>query len=754
MANQPENEEMYFTCIGTNHGAPCQPATRELWEQKRSEPWLSDMCRRIEQGEEQLKHRLPVWTPHCAGFRNDHRAAADAVRPLARLMLDFDEKGHTDEILSRLMAHSPLKVLLVEESVRKGTHVLVSLPQGMTVDEAQSLMGEAAGFTPDKAVKDVSRCIYMVSSEHTRYLSDELFEPVAVEPVPSPVEVKAAEDEQKKHFPDVFKGIPYDAIINEYWNLTDGEPHDGERNQKLYQLAVNLRAVCDNSEEWMLQIMPRYGLDEQEMRSIVRSACKEPVKGSKIMKQIIEKLQGNTAAPQQQECGTGLTEKQIQNVMRQLPIGLKESLVGVPKNMQMPVLCAVLPIAAAYADGVEVKYCDGTLQHLGLMSIIHGEQASGKSVCKSAIDVWKRQFDREDAMARMIEDEWKERRKARKANEKAPSDPHVIIRNVPVTISCSTLLRRFKNADGHCIYSFCEELDTLLKTNGAGSWSSKYDIYRLSFDRGEWGQDYNSDQAESGVVRVAYNWTMLGTDGALRRCFRTTNVENGLSSRVLVAQMPDNSFAKMPKYQPRSEEEERQIQEAVTRLRSHSGLVDTPRLRRAIEKWAEQKRVEAEKDIDYVKDTYRKRAAVIAFRCGVVHHLLSLPPVVEIEGPVTLDPARMLPPSPTASVSSDAEGKESNATIQFALMMADYCLAEQISAFGDSLSESKRKERKNIKNQSAFDSLPPVFSMADLRALKRDVCSDTSLRKIISRWNIDGLVLKIDDGRWQKKPGV
>ena len=109
-----------------------------------------------------------------------------------------------------------------------------------------------------------------------------------------------------------------------------------------------------------------------------------------------------------------------------LPIGLKESLIGVPVTMHMPVLCGVLPIAAAYADQVQIEYCDGNLQHLGLMSIIRGEQASNKSVVKNAVDVWKRQFDEEDALARKREEEWKERKKGRKANEKAPEDPKVL----------------------------------------------------------------------------------------------------------------------------------------------------------------------------------------------------------------------------------------------------------------------------------------------------------------------------------------
>ena len=169
-------KEKYFTCIGRGHGAPCLPATRRAWERLRKEPWLAEMCAKIENGEDELKHQLPVWTPSCAEFRGNHRAAADALKPLPRLMMDFDEKGHTDEIMQKFGLSSPLTVLLVEDSVRRGTHVLVELPAGMTADTAQQLMREATGFEPDVKVKGYERCIYMVSEDHTRYVSDRLFE--------------------------------------------------------------------------------------------------------------------------------------------------------------------------------------------------------------------------------------------------------------------------------------------------------------------------------------------------------------------------------------------------------------------------------------------------------------------------------------------------------------------------------------------------------------------------------------------------
>ena len=573
----------------------------------------------------------------------------------------------------------------------------------MTPETAQELMQEATGFTPDAAVKDVARCIYMVPEDHTKYVNPKLFE--ATDHRTEPI----AERELK----------------SEWWRRNGGEPAEGERNVKLHKLAVNLRAICDNKKEVLMAVMPRFGLSDVELKSVIDSACKEEPKGiSKVMQQIVDALELGISSDEIEDVEAVAEETGVKVNVKALPIGLRESLVGVPVSMHMPVLCGVMPICAAYADQVEVEYCDGNTHHLGLMSIIRGEQASNKSVVKNAVDIWKRQFDEEDALARKREEEWKERKKGRKANEKAPDDPHVLIRIVPVTVSCSTLLKRFKNAQGHTLYSFGEELDTLRKTNGAGSWSSKYDIYRLSFDRGEWGQDYNSDAAESGVVNVAYNWTMLGTNGALRKCFKADNIENGLSSRILVAEMPDSSFSKMPKFGKRSAEDEARIQEAVTRLRSFTGLVDVPRLRKAIEAWVEEKRVEAAKDIDHVKDTYRKRAAVIGFRCGVIFYLLS------------------------------GKDKESKACLDFALMMAEYCLSQQIKVFGEALRHEYVNAQDECQrygaNHSIFDQLAPTFTMDDLRALKRGFCGESALRNIVSRWCRDGWIEKTDNKHWAK----
>ena len=720
--------------------------SREEYLKLRNSGFQVQNVARIRQGDQSLKSSLVQMNYSC--LPNYDGTLKSSTRMTTTVGMDIDHVKAEDMQMVKegiLAKKDELGLKMLELSARgAGYHLVFTRRPELTQEENLRWASELLSVKYDDGAKDITRVFFTTtaSAEDLLYLDDTIFQ---IEEADTQGTVPQCSAQKE------FKGIPYTSIIAEWWHRNGGEPAEGERNVKLHKLAVNLRAICDNKKEVLMQIMPRFGLSDAELRSVVDSACKEPPKGiSKMMQSIVDALEMGISSDEIEDADEVAAANSslftIHSSLKKLPIGLKESLAGVPVSMHMPVLCSVLPLAAAYADQVEVRYCDGEMQKLGMMSIIYGEQASGKSVCKHAVNIWKRQFDEEDALARKREDEWKERKKSRKANEKAPEDPKVLIRMVPVTVSCSTLLKRFKNANGHCIYSFGEELDTLRKTNGAGSWSSKYDIYRLSFDQGEWGQDYNSDQAESGVVKVAYNWTMLGTNGAMRKCFKSDNIENGLSSRILVAEMPDSSFSKMPKFGRRSAEDEARIQQAVTRLRAFSGLIDTPRLRKAIEEWVELKRVEAAKDIDHVKDTYRKRAAVIGFRCGVIFHLLE----ITQKEPSLLCKGR----EKAAAKTYPKQGrKEGSACIKFALMMAEYCLQQQMKAFGEALRNEYISAQDECQrygaNHSVFDQLAPTFSRDDLRALKSGT-TESGLRNIVMRWKRDGWIVPIDRHHWQK----
>lgn len=746
--------------------------TREEYETKKAE----------------LKRQLPVMTPH-AMFPQGRRKNEEAV-PSGLSMYDIDHienpRGYYEERVASRTEELGIVLAHVTPSM-EGLRLVFRMPAGMSLAEAQKWMSQQLGDTAyDGCVKDMARCSFLVPRDYILFLNEQLFDS-SLPPLVINENENAARTKTK----------------NKNNNENDNVNVNENVNEKVVALRTSLEAfdLCAKQAGLDVEAMDVWGVHNwhTNLMAVMSVGVGKLMSREQLMAVVAERLPNYSQTEDCQklidyfyekyDTGKGFMNANLREInakvqhqvsdnandnenwnentnpdfkldVEELPMGLRESLMGVPKDMYMPVLCAVLPLAAAYADGVEVEYCDGQRMRLGLMSIIRGEQASGKSVCKGAVDVWKHQLDKEDRLARQREDEWKEQKKGRRANEKAPEDPKVMIRMVPVTVSCSTLLKRLKNSNGHTLYSFCEELDTLRKTNGAGSWSSKYDIYRLSFDNGEWGQDYNSDQAESGVVRVAYNWTMLGTNGALRKCFRQDNIENGLSSRVLVAEMPDSSFARMPKFGRRSEEDEARIQEAVNWLRAQTGFVDTPQLRKTMECWVEEKRVVAAKNIDRVMDVYRKRAAVIGFRCGVVHHLLQTHPQplsvsegsgqkTSVENQITNQEESVSTPLPTR------EGKgESPSTIKFAEMMAEYCLEQQIKAFGEALQNefvaAKDEVQRYGRNHSVFDQLPAVFSVGDLRALKHGFCEDSSLRSIISRWKLDGWVEKVDVHHWKK----
>ena len=415
------NNQSTFTSIGRSHGAPVLPATRAEWEALRNQPWLAEMCRRIEAGDEKLKHRLPVWTPHCATFRDNHRAAADALQPLQRLMLDFDEKGHSQEILTRAMELQQAgrwQILLVEESVRRGTHVLIRLPQGMTPQEAQTRFSADVGFQADGAVKDVSRCIYMVPADHTLYVDEEgMFfineESSGNEELRMKNEESSVNEELKMkneelagnssfggeadipHSSLSFKGIPYSEIIKQWFILAGGEPTTGERNSKLHRLAYHLRHITDNNESLLLKIIPRYGLPEAEMKSLIHSACTAAWCGMpRMMQEALEneelrmkneELAGNSSFGGKADIPHS-SLNQPPEMPKKLP-PLIDLLVSRTPDLYKPAVAhAVFPSLAAHLHRVRFKYIDNVEHEATLMNVLMAGTGAGKDCISEPIN--------------------------------------------------------------------------------------------------------------------------------------------------------------------------------------------------------------------------------------------------------------------------------------------------------------------------------------------------------------------------------
>ena len=737
-ATVPATAEAFLELSGDKlTGSVCAELADLLEQQQRGELGKSD----YQALKAELKRRLHFYTPH-AHFLMGYKSSEGEPEDSGKVVADFDGYAAGAQVYENYIKgrERELGINMFNISVSgNGFAILADIPEGLTRQQAQQWLSDLVGGIPyDKAVHELERGIYIPCRDYILYMDEELMFGDELHPA------KLTDEELKKY--QQAPAAPCNKTPQADHTQNPQEPsaralaifedtlqmvgldlptlnREGVRHNTLKLLLPTLCQMMTPSELLgvLAEKMPDYSR-EQDCRTLVTDFYAKYVDPSRPMtlkqKELFLKslkVADDTTADDTATNGDKPKQQPIIVDPRQLPIGLKESVKGNPDFLVMPILVGIMPLTMALASDVTVRYIDNRIHHLGSMAIIKTEQANHKAVIEYVVDAWLRNIRKEDEVVRQREDDVKRANKLRKQSERGQAEPMEMVREVTITISCSKLLRRLKAAQGKTLYSFCPEMDTLLKSNGAGSWSAKYDVYRCSFDRSLWGQDYNGEQSESGRVPVAYNWTILSTPGQLRKCFGGDNVENGLSGRVMLSEIPFDPFAPLTVYHNLTEQEQLRIDQAVEKLRSASGFYDTPRLRKAIEQWVENVRKRAAKSGDLVTANYRKRAAVLGFRCGVVFMLLA--------------------------------GKESKACVDFALKMAEYTLQMQCSAFGKMYLKQRAKDRddddtKNTTNGVVYDDLPQPFTMADLRARKGAELTDAALYTIIHRWSKEGWIRK------------
>ena len=726
-----ENEHRnYFTCIGRGHGAPCLPASREYWEIMRREPWLADMCSRIEKGDDELKHRLPVWTPSCAEFKNNHRAAADALKPLNRLLIDFDEKGHTTEIFEKLKdAAQPdirgMWVLLVEESARRGTHVLVELPAGMDADTAQQIMKEVTGYEPDKQVKGIDRCIYMVPEDHTRFVSERLFE---VEDRVLPLTRSAMQLGSSKNsggenkYPQEFSGIPYSEIIAEYWRRTGGEPPIGKRNTRLHQLAVNLRAICDDNEEWLLQVMPRFELKEQELRSIIHSACKEPTKGSKLMDQIV-----NTQKEPSLLCTKNSGGESTQNppeMPHRLPPIVKLLTSKTPDIYKPAVAHAIFPSLGAHLWKVRFKYIDNVMHEATFMNVLMAGTGAGKDCISQPINHIMADIRKRDAENLKREAEWKKEVNSKGSNKDKRQRPEgLVIQEVDPDMTNPAFVMRMAEADEHFLYTKMNEIDQFDALRGSAHGSQQFQIMCLAFDPdNRYGQTRVGTQSVTEKVCIRFNWNAATTIQKGQRYFRNV-LTDGPISRINFCTIPEREIgADMPVYGTYDSEFDEELRPYIDRLCRAAGVVDCPQAFRLAKKLKDECAEFARLSQSRVYENLSFRANVIAYLKACVLYICN-------------------------------DYRWSKEIEEFVRWSLQYDLHCKMTFFGEAIDSVNRgaeeKQRRGPRNLLSL--LPDEFTTHDAELIRQANGMDTrGTRNMLSQWVHRGYILQMTDDSFKK----
>ena len=732
--------------------------SREEYMQLRDTAEQKSILAAVRGGNEALKNRLVQFNYSC--LPNDDGTLKGSKRISTTVAMDIDHMPPEEmqPLKERILAHKEeLGLLMLEESARgQGYHFVFTRRPELDQEANLEWAAQLLSVDYDDGAKDITRVFFTTPAAQLICLDDKIFEQALAEDL-------GTCNSCQKEFPTSFKGIPYAEIIAEYWRSTGGEPNTGERNKRLHKLAANLRAICDDSEEWLLEIMPRYGLSLQEMKGIIHSACKEPTKGSHVMDQIIDHLSLTI-----DHSDNDLDENEEENVQssmvkvqwKRLPQGIRDSIDAVGPRLAMPVITAICPCIGALATGV-VLDVHGRKKGLNLISYIAGDFASGKGDIDPVVEAWMIEVQALDKMYQMQEDEWRAKKRAAKNKKEQPEEPKLPVRCLTLNNTVANLAERLANTEGKHAFSFTPEADTV-----AQKWKSSMSDFsvmlRQSYDGTRYDREARSaDAVNVHIERLLWNVTMCGTPDALYRV--VNNYTDGVQSRITIGRTPDNTFAKLEdKPNVLTSRQTERIQQIAHLLPLMQGEVVLPKLEARGREWLERIRIETMKNDDKVRARQRFRVCVTAQRmvcclmlCKVCEGLIQKHGLSGAETHLKQNPLlwkELLLKAQTPQLLETYD------------VIADSLLENALYFFRDRIENAfasrnyagnlSGERLKRGKNDSIFERLDVQFTFEQAMqfsvAMKGASVTHNSVRQMLKNWRRQGLVSQTPEGGYRK----
>ncbi len=608
-----------------------------------------------------------------------------------------------------------------------------------TIAECQQWLAEQLELLPeevDTACKDMARCSFLPSREYFLYINPKVFtdEARVLPSTEAPTHAEAlpprgsGEGVAGGGSQTSYKGIPLTDIARKYFDLTGGLPVEGERHQRYLDCARVLRYICDFKASVLYKALVTLGYeDTQDLARICQDACDKMGSGSQkpaILQRILKEFNENeneneNCFNENDDEGAAMPE-----LPKVLPPIFSEYVRIAPADFKAASFVALLPVLGTVFTHLRGRYLDGKLKSPSFMAVVEAPQASGKSFLEAIVEQMLHAVKMQDEISWGIWRKYIQDKKLAKNADRQPEEPECMIRLIPATISLTMYLQRQLKSQGKHLFSFIPEIATLTRTNSAGAWSQKTEMYRLAFDNAEFGQDYASDNSFSGVVRVFYNWLASGTPMDVKKFFR--NSEDGLVSRVVFCKLPDQLGAKMPVWGQLDGKELAGLQRLV-KVTGEERIVeyDLPYLNASLEEWQEGKRQEVLRSGDRALDIFRRRAAQIGFQAGVLfHHLFFIT-------------SKAKKPMVTAA--------QKRCVATCARWVADWTLMAQYDKFAKEVNEEQSAPKAlGRKSLDIFALLPGIFSQLDVQCVCDARQVKTPARHLLYTWRKANMVIYID----------
>ena len=548
-----------------------------------------------------------------------------------------------------------------------------------------------------------------------------------------------------------FKGKPYSAIIDEWWERNGGVPQEGERNVKLYQLAVNLRAICDNNKALLLQVMPRLGLDEQELQSIVESACKETPKGiSKPMREIVG--MNMAALTVEQDMGQRLWDwgEQIETMFEDYPL-LKDICKGLKRN-QYPAAMFVgggLLMTLMTRCTYRFYHRPEELRRLNNSTLIIGDPASGKSFATRLFKLLAAPIVAADKVGKEAINAYREQMRTKGANKEKPKKPKVIVRIHPARTSNAQFIQDMVNAieevDGEPMQlhmlTFDTELDNTLSLQKGGAYIDKQALQLKAFHNEEDGQAYSNVDSIFQEFYVIWNFIYTGTPIALKKMVNEQNFGSGLATRLTCIPLPATNFEMMARESKVDFESDGRLKDWAEKLDRLKGELTVQKIVDELYDWTERRMEDA-------KENDSKADEMLLKRCAY-HGLNFAAPFIVMRhwDKMHQDGQYWCGEFETDEV--DWRLAELITNIQYACQR-HYFGAMAEAYFDNKLKDASVNIQRKQKTYEAFNRLPDAFTIDDV-ARCFNLGSASSARKKVTRLCRDHLITKVSEEKGGEK---
>ncbi len=657
-------------CYQKNFSHPTLPVDEaRFWALVRATQWNENIDKYRETGEASLKRKLPAFifqamfdetlskTGRVGRWRKQSSTRLTGLVVMGVDHIESEElRVKSEEFAAADFKQRAAELGILLIYITPSGHGLKIVFKARTewgnLIDNQHAMAEVLGVEVDESCKDASRMSFICKESDILYLDKELFTYENKEFAERYNAEYRAGHSQGTHCGDMqgtvpqcsavyaqtgqspclekqFKGIPYSEIISEWWRRNGGEPQKGERNVKLYQLAVNLRAVCDNNRDLLLEIMPRLGLDEQELRSIVESACKEPPKGlSKPMREVLA-LWGQSPSATSRTDGTVPCEaamdqrlwewgEQIEALSKDFPL-LKDICKGLKRN-QYPAALFVgggLLMTLMTRCTYRFYHRPEELRRLNNSTLIIGDPASGKSFATRLFKLLAAPIVAADKVGKDAINAYREQMRTKGANKEKPKKPKVIVRVHPARTSNAQFIQDMVNSveevDGQLMQlhmlTFDTELDNTVTVQKGGSWIDKQSLELKAFHNEEDGQAYSNNDSVLQDFYVTWNFIYTGTPIALKKKVNEQNFGSGLATRLTCIPLPATNFEMMARESKVDFESDERLKYWAEKLDKMKGELTLQKIVDELYDWTARRMEDAKENGSKADEMLLKRCA-------------------------------------------------------------------------------------------------------------------------------------------------